>query len=205
MKEVKPLVVDADPFDFLLKSLGHNFRFGTTVMLCNVCVCFMQMLQFIVTCSFLGKKYLYYGYDFANFFFKPEMWPHPADYILPEMSKCDWHYINLTGDVSSESVICRLPLNAVYRWIFLVYWFWLILTAVISICCFIYLLILSIYFGFVGIVCCLFKKKGITGIRLNFGDWLLLSFLQLNMDRKKFLELTLKLNKHQMELSNVVP
>lgn len=168
-------------------------------MLCKIVVCSFQVLQFSVLCFFLGKKYFFFGYDSVTYFVTPELWPHPADFFLPEMSKCDWSYVNWSGDVSSESVICRLPMNSVYRWIFLLYWFWLIVTTTVSVCNFFFFVIVAIYFGTCGALCHLLRPNN-NNVKPNFGDWMLLLYLKLNMERNKFLEFSSKLKNYQTKM-----
>lgn len=100
-------------------------------------------------------------------------------------------------------MICRLPMNSVYRWIFLLYWFWLIVTTAISLCNFFCFVIIVIYFGTCRALSRLLRRNN-NNVKLNFGDWMLLLYLKLNMERNKCLEFFSKLRNYQTEIADAV-
>lgn len=132
---------------------------------------FVPVSQWFYLSAYFGKRFRTYGIDVACTLFT-EMWPHPADVLFPKYALCEVRRYVGSGHVELTSLLCNIEVNYVLRWSMLFFWMWITIIFVVNV-------IHPIYISF--LYC---KSEG-----LEFGDWLMLWFVSMNLkanDLKEF-------------------
>ncbi len=58
----------------------------------------------------------------------------PLVRLFPRVTKCMLHHYSISGQIMDVAALCILPLNIINEKIYLLFWFWLVVTAALLIC-----------------------------------------------------------------------
>lgn len=209
--------------NYFLETTGFNEGFAWFYVACKIFSTLSPLGQWYFLVGFLGKRYKYYGIDVLNHFMdNSDPWPNPMDVIFPKMAKCEWSRYGFSGDIETRAAQCLLPMNNITQWSFLVYWFWMLIVFFVNILSLVYIFVhMFSYFRryryrkFIEAACrddveklkemidAADNSKGIKKmhknnafhINMGFGDWLVLNFMEKNLEDWKFRDFLRKMAK----------
>ena len=197
---------------YFIETISFNNGFGWYYFLCKFLATASPIFIWFYMKGFIGKLYGTYGIDVMRYIMDTEdPWPNPTDALFPKIAKCEWARYGYTGDLEIRAAQCQLPMNNLTEWSFFILWWWLALVLLVNLISLFYFTIMMFipwyrwysYRKLVSRVCredieiskAILKSNGKTksiklkdvlNVRISFGDWLVLYFLDKNLENYEY-------------------
>ena len=159
-KNENPLELNETRCKYILKEIKNsNFNIYVKHLILEIVFFVNVILQFTLLHALLNFKYFTFEFDL----------------LFPYNAKCDIHGVGVGGNLSKLKILCNLPLNILYKKIFIVIyvWFWC-------------LIISNLFYIFIDTYNMIKQKKTLT-----CNQWLLYKIVKWNVageDKKYIIE-----------------
>jgi len=91
------------------------------------------IVQIKLTDTFLGGAFSTYGIEAASFSdIEAEVRVDPMYRVFPRMTKCMFHKFGVSGTIEKFDALCVLGMNIINEKIFILFWFWYVILAILS-------------------------------------------------------------------------
>ncbi len=150
--------------------------------------------QIFFTDLFLGHEFTNFGISVADFLEQdPEHRTDPMTAVFPRVTKCTWHSYGPSGTIVRQDTLCVLAWNIINEKIYVFFWFWLVLLAIITGCALVYRLVSFFYMPVRSKVLLLQNAAAREEVdtvlnKCKIGDWYFLSHISSQMDPRDFRE-----------------
>ncbi|GAB6024363.1 hypothetical protein CHUAL_009531 [Chamberlinius hualienensis] len=179
----------------------HNAYVGMYI-LCEILNFVNVIGQIYFMNLFLGGQFTTYGAEVIRFTeTDQEERVDPMIRVFPRVTKCTFHQYGPSGDVQKHDSLCVLPLNIINEKIYVFFWFWFILMAIISGIGIVYRAMVVVFPNIrqqlLRMRSDLVQKDYVDMVnsKAYLGDWFVLDLLGKNMDGIIFREFIMDLAK----------
>lgn len=116
--------------DEFYKHIKINKPFAKRLIFSEFLNLFNLVLQIYLTNRFLSGQFFSLGLDFIQDDFTGRM--DVLDVVFPKVTKCDFYKYGQSGSLQRHDALCVMALNIINEKIFVILWFWYILSILVT-------------------------------------------------------------------------